>query len=71
MKYLFRLKIRDGSEEVYIYHEHKEAIVTYSEAVKSGRFKTLGSYNILQNPKYQGSFGITDTWAKTHHHIGM
>ena len=68
---VFNLKLRGNKEELSLYDRRTaNTVLTYSQATKYGRFKSLASYNILQNPKYQASFGITSSWAMKHKHVG-
>ncbi|CAM9177431.1 unnamed protein product [Ascophyllum nodosum] len=44
--------------------------VDYSRAVVRGILRGLPSYNILLNPKYKESFGLSDTFAAEHKRVG-
>ncbi|CAN0127277.1 unnamed protein product [Ectocarpus sp. 6 AP-2014] len=44
--------------------------VTYSRAVVRGVMRGLPSYNILLNPKYKESFGLSDGFACQHKRVG-
>ncbi|CAM9716755.1 unnamed protein product, partial [Ectocarpus sp. 13 AM-2016] len=44
--------------------------VTYSRAVVRGIMRGLPSYNILLNPKYKESFGLSDSFACQHKRVG-
>jgi hypothetical protein len=52
-----------------LYKSSNSKVITYSQAIRFGRFKNLASYNILHNPKYQSAFDITSTWSTDHKHI--
>ncbi|CAN0060267.1 unnamed protein product, partial [Scytosiphon promiscuus] len=44
--------------------------VTYSRAVVRGIMRGLPSYNILLNPKYKESFGLSESFACQHKRVG-
>mmetsp|Transcript_2880 Transcript_2880/g.4113 ORF Transcript_2880/g.4113 Transcript_2880/m.4113 type:complete len:1141 (+) Transcript_2880:236-3658(+) len=43
--------------------------VSYSNARQRGIIKGLATYNILQNPKYQEAFAISQEFAMNHRHL--
>jgi hypothetical protein len=67
---VFNLKLKGKSESINLYKSSVSNILKYSQAVKYGRFKSLASYNILHNPKYQAAFGVSSAWAARHQHMG-
>ena len=47
-----------------VYGDSARETLTYSQAVRFGRFKSLATYNILLNPMYQGEFAIDRYYRK-------
>ena len=47
-----------------------ELDVDYTMARKRGIIKGISSYNILENPVYQESFGVDRRFARMHKHVG-